>query len=102
RRHTRFSRDWSSDVCSSDLARGGPTGGSCDIPRFLQFDHPSALGERLTGRLEYAHHAQPGHSVGTWRVARLDAFNELAQFQAKRSEERRGGKERRSPSLEAR
>src|SRR5690606_39630702 len=24
RRHTRFSRDWSSDVCSSDLA--GPTG----------------------------------------------------------------------------
>src|SRR5690606_39599109 len=23
RRHTRFSRDWSSDVCSSDLASGG-------------------------------------------------------------------------------
>src|SRR5690606_40482051 len=23
RRHTRFSRDWSSDVCSSDLAGGG-------------------------------------------------------------------------------
>src|SRR5690606_40552523 len=23
RRHTRFSRDWSSDVCSSDLARIG-------------------------------------------------------------------------------
>src|SRR5690606_39370336 len=23
RRHTRFSRDWSSDVCSSDLRRGG-------------------------------------------------------------------------------
>src|SRR5690606_39307452 len=23
RRHTRFSRDWSSDVCSSDLDRGG-------------------------------------------------------------------------------
>src|SRR5690606_41074051 len=22
RRHTRFSRDWSSDVCSSDLGRG--------------------------------------------------------------------------------
>src|SRR5690606_41027789 len=22
RRHTRFSRDWSSDVCSSDLAQG--------------------------------------------------------------------------------
>src|SRR5690606_31875109 len=24
RRHTRFSRDWSSDVCSSDLATGQP------------------------------------------------------------------------------
>src|SRR5690606_9358319 len=24
RRHTRFSRDWSSDVCSSDLGRAGP------------------------------------------------------------------------------
>src|SRR3989449_7714869 len=24
RRHTRCSRDWSSDVCSSDLARGDP------------------------------------------------------------------------------
>src|SRR5690606_40735474 len=23
RRHTRFSRDWSSDVCSSDLRQGG-------------------------------------------------------------------------------
>src|SRR5690606_40789683 len=26
RRHTRFSRDWSSDVCSSDLAAGGLAG----------------------------------------------------------------------------
>src|SRR5690606_39481994 len=26
RRHTRFSRDWSSDVCSSDLVLGDTTG----------------------------------------------------------------------------
>src|SRR5690606_40900969 len=26
RRHTRFSRDWSSDVCSSDLDPGEPAG----------------------------------------------------------------------------
>src|SRR5690606_40815779 len=26
RRHTRFSRDWSSDVCSSDLGRGEGSG----------------------------------------------------------------------------
>src|SRR5690606_14752890 len=31
RRHTRFSRDWSSDVCSSDLRFGSPDrlGGPC-------------------------------------------------------------------------
>src|SRR6266511_1899514 len=28
RRHTRFSRDWSSDVCSSDLVHGGQTAAS--------------------------------------------------------------------------
>src|SRR5690606_39468885 len=28
RRHTRFSRDWSSDVCSSDLAGGRGRGGA--------------------------------------------------------------------------
>src|SRR5690606_40115587 len=27
RRHTRFSRDWSSDVCSSDLSPGGAAPG---------------------------------------------------------------------------
>src|SRR5205809_3505261 len=28
RRHTRCSRDWSSDVCSSDLSAGGSRGGT--------------------------------------------------------------------------
>src|SRR5690606_39779803 len=34
RRHTRFSRDWSSDVCSSDLIRSAlvSTGERCDSP----------------------------------------------------------------------
>src|SRR5690606_41136687 len=31
RRHTRFSRDWSSDVCSSDLEIRLPGGRSCSI-----------------------------------------------------------------------
>src|SRR5690606_5677529 len=30
RRHTRFSRDWSSDVCSSDLTHGGITYRDCN------------------------------------------------------------------------
>src|SRR5690606_41199391 len=34
RRHTRFSRDWSSDVCSSDLGgRGSPPAGFARLPR---------------------------------------------------------------------
>src|SRR5690606_17863885 len=34
RRHTRFSRDWSSDVCSSDLAGGCPAAGViCGVGR---------------------------------------------------------------------
>src|SRR5690606_40615232 len=35
RRHTRFSRDWSSDVCSSDLADGAFEG---DFEQLLGFD----------------------------------------------------------------
>src|SRR5699024_4222297 len=31
RRHTRSKRDWSSDVCSSDLLRGGHVEGDRDI-----------------------------------------------------------------------
>src|SRR2546429_6105662 len=32
RRHTRCSRDWSSDVCSSDLLHGRPQRGRCSSP----------------------------------------------------------------------
>src|SRR2546430_12596026 len=32
RRHTRFDCDWSSDVCSSDLARGRPPRGHTPAP----------------------------------------------------------------------
>src|SRR5690606_9126901 len=41
RRHTRFSRDWSSDVCSSDLERdllrGRKSGADRDRPQWLEF-----------------------------------------------------------------
>src|SRR5690606_39382754 len=35
RRHTRFSRDWSSDVCSSDLQGGGQYDAHVDNAIFL-------------------------------------------------------------------
>src|SRR5436309_9272188 len=45
RRHTRFSRDWSSDVCSSDLlrAQGAPPASRC------------RTGDRLGGGLPSVH-----------------------------------------------
>src|SRR5207253_6282770 len=35
RRHTRWPRDWSSDVCSSDLQRGNPGLGAVTEPMLL-------------------------------------------------------------------
>src|SRR5207237_2294627 len=80
RRHTRFKCDWSSDVCSSDLAQGGP----------LPEDHlPDHAVERHRGhaREERGHH----------RAAGLDRPRRAARRGAgERSEERRVGKEWRS------
>src|ERR1041385_9517204 len=54
RRHTRCSRDWSSDVCSSDLARispGSRGGGCCDsaqLPKIATRDRKSVVeGKRV-------------------------------------------------------
>src|SRR5206468_7473499 len=38
RRHTRSDRDWSSDVCSSDLSRGGSVVGGSAAPEILEDD----------------------------------------------------------------
>src|SRR5690606_41048087 len=41
RRHTRFSRDWSSDVCSSDLAGGSsPTSSRNSVPPSARSNQP--------------------------------------------------------------
>src|SRR5690606_41060369 len=90
RRHTRFSRDWSSDVCSSDLPeeidkllgdiqhRLFDLGGELCIPdhRVLIPEHVSALDDALD------------HYNG--RLSKLE------EFILPRSEERRVGKEGRS------
>src|SRR3712207_6966509 len=72
-RHTRFWRDWSSDVCSSDLGGGNSGGGSRG---------GAQLGRELLGELAE-------HLVG-------DVGHHAAAELRGRSEERRGGKERRS------
>src|SRR5439155_3266819 len=42
RRHTRWPRDWSSDVCSSDLNGRGGDGGEVRIALAPEIDHPHA------------------------------------------------------------
>src|SRR5690606_40305160 len=82
RRHTRFSRDWSSDVCSSDL----------QIRTGMGFDvHQFAVGEDLwLGGIKIDHDkGLAGHSDAD---VLLHALTD-ALLGAARSEERRVGKE---------
>src|SRR5690606_40557027 len=80
RRHTSFSRDWSSDVCSSDLGGGG---------RRTQNSHR----ERMTERVLIA-----DVDPDILQVVRVNL--ELEGYQVEtRSEERRVGKESKSSSL---
>src|SRR5690606_40346443 len=73
RRHTRFSRDWSSDVCSSDLKQGN---------RLLCFFNGLAFDQ-------IRHHGAGSHADGTAFAFEFDVFNSVVL----RSEERRVGKE---------
>src|SRR2546422_8211448 len=81
RRHTRCSRDWSSDVCSSDL-RVDATAAS---PETVSV-------RRLVGR--FGGTANPGATLENVRLVR-DA-NDNGLVDGGRSEERRVGKECRS------
>src|SRR5207302_3287636 len=85
RRHTRFSRDWSSDVCSSDLGQGllpqpGRAGGEEEIISPQRTQRAQRNAENRVGR------------AGANCQARPTRF--LSPFF--RSEERRVGKECRS------
>src|SRR5690606_40946122 len=86
RRHTRFSRDWSSDVCSSDLAFIAV---SLEVPPRAQEHH--VIGARVPESLPL-HHVLRESREGT--LARL-SLPEIARAEGaeRRSEERRVGKE---------
>src|SRR2546422_8289444 len=77
RRHTRCSRDWSSDVCSSDLTTSSAGRGG-----FLWHDR----------QLELVRPAQQGHNGGRPDAVRREQPVQIVD----RSEERRVGKEGRS------
>src|SRR5947209_10654872 len=92
RRHTRYWRDWSSDVCSSDL-RGGRALTEF-FGRFTRFEQPTLSdGEPLIGRsLRLLELRDRGERL------QLTAVQCFAFFFGLRSEERRVGKECRSRS----
>src|SRR5690606_41179269 len=96
-RHTRFSRDWSSDVCSSDLepvmqplVLEAPEGGG---PCVVLVAGVNGAGKTTTiGKMAHHYRAQ-GKKV---MLAAGDTFRAAAVEQLKRSEERRVGKERKT------
>src|SRR5690606_41208745 len=98
--HTRFSRDWSSDVCSSDLR---PLASNRQhlrplLPRgMLELSQSSWICARLNARCSspLPAHEQLGCSWGE----RSDSYAlSYRSFICRRSEERRVGKECRSVS----
>src|SRR5207249_6689082 len=89
RRHTRSKRDWSSDVCSSDLEPSGPAGIDARTPFRAQ---------REWVRMTCSSQGSDAQPTSTWPLIRKPgvpfALASSACF-ASRSEERRVGKESR-------
>src|SRR2546429_4034517 len=83
RRHTRCSRDWSSDVCSSDLLESAAHARGYEVV-VANTDYSS---EQLVSSVRLM--------IG-WRVAGLAAIVSEMDSHLMRSEERRVGKECRS------
>src|SRR5690606_40779990 len=81
RRHTRFSRDWSSDVCSSDLGH--------NQQYWWQYADDAAMRLRVC---EHVILSSRPDAVERTLAQMIDAGPDVIQI-ARRSEERRVGKE---------
>src|SRR5690606_40418688 len=89
RRHTRFSRDWSSDVCSSDLERK-PSLSIQEREVKLEVEQMPLIGNTVRLKAEFKDFN--GEYVSPENVI-------LRIYDGYRSEERRVGKESRSPRV---
>src|SRR5439155_6185279 len=95
RRHTRWPRDWSSDVCSSDLY--WPCQIGWRIANWLAASQPQLGVHYLIWQGQYWSADTP-----TWVPYRSDAYGCPNPVNVTRSEERRVGKECRSRLLPCR
>src|SRR5690606_39684789 len=93
RRHTRFSRDWSSDVCSSDLFDLGRNLGRFGERALLFSLLQSAWGEERLGGSGPARLFYTGINDDKPARARRRLYNAAKKYGVQRSEERRVGKE---------
>src|SRR5205807_5294149 len=82
RRHTRLQGDWSSDVCSSDLTE-----------RKLIADYEALLGEIMEKLTPENHHIAVGLANIPEKIRGFGHVKARHLVAAKRSEERRVGKE---------
>src|SRR5207249_7688204 len=89
RRHTRSKRDWSSDVCSSDLT---PLTDSLLLEPTEPFSPMTNGGLPVRPRQEIDQSATQNSSVITMALSRLGPLGRLSPHGDNRSEERRVGK----------
>src|SRR5690606_39346226 len=93
RRHTRFSRDWSSDVCSSDLLMLNEPNVHALLGHLAGQHAPGLSG--LSDYLAAVHHQNLAVAAGVERLREMGAWRLGTVVNLQRSEERRVGKERR-------
>src|SRR5690606_39967059 len=91
RRHTRFSRDWSSDVCSSDLKPRWPHARRVSWPRAAATNTTATSHGIAWLSTANAAHATPAKAELATAGYRLPR----SSISSRRSEERRVGKEER-------
>src|SRR5207253_4730081 len=102
RRHTRWPRDWSSDVCSSDLSRAS----SASRPERRRRNSARRAADKTARSLDQIEESQrlAGERVSLLDIRKVRGIehDELGAADAIRSEERRVGKECRARRSEYR